>query len=306
MKPPAPTFRAAPAPSPIRTRRLLALRTDLDRLYHRFNRPSFAEIDPIRSVRPFDDVADREVAGLVAALLAYGGLKVILASVGTALRPMGTRPAAWLARQPSRDALAGAWPGFRHRWTRASHLADLLWAVRGMRDRHGSLDAAFAAARRGCTTLCAAAAAFAAGLAEISPGLADGRFLPDPARGSACKRLLLYFRWMVRRDRIDRGGWTSLEPAELVLPLDVHTFRAARRLRLTSRRAPDFAAAAEATASLAVLCPGDPVRYDFALAHAGHDVAMPGAGSYRSASMARATSSLTRNTASGSERNRVE
>ena len=274
MKPAVPPFLGAPPPSPARARRLVQLKPDLDALYDRFNDPALAEIDPIRYVRPLDDVADREVAGLVAALLAYGGLKVILASVATALRPLGPHPAAWLAAQPSRRAIATALPGFRHRWTRTAHLADLLWAVREVRRRHGSLDAAFAAARSGRTTLCEAAAAFAAELVRISPELADGRFLPDPARGSACKRLLLYFRWMVRRDRIDRGGWTSLAPSELVLPLDVHTFRAARRLRLTSRRSPDFAAAAEATASLAVLCPGDPVRYDFALAHAGHDLSI--------------------------------
>lgn len=260
-------FRAAPAPAPARTRRLLRLKADLDSLYERFNRAALADIDPIRFVLPYGDIADREVAGLVAALLAYGGLKVILASVGAALRPLGDHPAGWLAGQPSHADLALAWPGFRHRWTRASDLADLLWAVREVRRRHGSLDAAFAAARRGRTTLCEAAAAFTAELAGVSPGLADGRFLPDPSRGSACKRLLLYFRWMVRRDGIDPGGWTGLSPSELVLPLDVHTFRAARRLRLTSRRSPDFAAATEATAALAVLCPEDPVRYDFALAH---------------------------------------
>ncbi len=263
------SFRGAPAPRGARAARLLRLKPVLDGLYVRFDDPRMAEIDPIRHVRPFDDPADREVAGLVAALLAYGGIQVILSSVKAALRPLGDRPAAWVDRLGSRGELAPAWPGFRHRWTRADHLADLLWAVRTVRRRHGSLDAAFAAARRGRATLREAAAAFTAELAEVSPGLADGRFLPDPARGSACKRLLLYFRWMVRRDRIDRGGWTSLSPAELVLPLDVHTFRAARRLRLTARRSPDFAAAIEATAALAVLCPEDPVRYDFALAHAG-------------------------------------
>lgn len=265
----APPFCGAPAPSPARVRRLAELKPGLDALYDRFNHERMVEIDPVRYVVPFDDVADREVAGLVAALLAYGGIKTILCSVEAALRPLGCRPAAWLASQASRDSIARALPGFRHRWTRTSHLADLLWAVREMRRCHGSLDRAFARARRGRTTMRDAAAAFTAELASFSPGLADGRFLPDPARGSACKRLLLYLRWMVRRDRVDRGGWSSLGPAELVLPLDVHTFRAARALRLTRRRLPDFAAASEATAALAVLCPEDPVRYDFALAHAG-------------------------------------
>lgn len=269
MKRPPLPFRGAPVPAGARAARLLRLKPMLDGLYDRFNDARMADIDPVRHVIPFDDPADREVAGLVAALLAYGGIKVILSSVDAALQPLGAHPAAWLARCATRDDLAHAWPGFRHRWTRGSHLADLLWAVREVRRRHGSLDAAFAAARRGRPTLREAAAALTAELAGVSPGLADGRFLPDPARGSACKRLLLFFRWMVRCDRIDRGGWTSLAPSELVLPLDVHTFRAARRLRLTSRRSPDFAAAVEATASLAVLCPEDPVRYDFALAHDG-------------------------------------
>lgn len=245
----------------------MSLKPSLDALVKEFSDPRHVENDPIRFVRPFADPADREVAGFVAAMLAYGGLKVILASVDAALRPMGDHPAAWIDACPSRAGLESAWPGFRHRWTRPHHLADLLWAARETRVRHGSLDAAFAHARRGTCNVQDAAAAWVNELTGFAPALRDGRFLPDPARGSACKRLMLYFRWMTRQDGIDPGGWQSLRPSELILPLDVHTFRAARRLRLTRRKTPDFVAAIEATASLAVICPDDPVRYDFALAH---------------------------------------
>jgi uncharacterized protein (TIGR02757 family) len=254
---------------PVSMRRLMRLKPSLDALVEEFSDPRHVENDPIRFVRPFGDPSDREVAGLVAAMLAYGGLKVILASVAAALRPMGDHPAAWLDARPAREELDGVWPGFRHRWTRPHHLADLLWSARETRARHGSLDAAFARARRRARNVQDAAAAWVNELTGFTPALRDGRFLPDPARGSACKRLMLYFRWMTRQDGIDPGGWHSLRPSELILPLDVHTFRAARRLRLTRRTTPDFTAAIEATASLAVICPHDPVRYDFALSHAG-------------------------------------
>jgi uncharacterized protein (TIGR02757 family) len=81
--------------------------------------------------------------------------------------------------------------------------------------------------------------------------------------------MCLYLRWMVRRDAIDPGGWTSLRPEHLVVPLDVHVFRAARRLGWTARRTPNLRAAQEITAQLATICPRDPLRYDFAITRPG-------------------------------------
>jgi hypothetical protein len=92
-------------------------------------------------------------------------------------------------------------------------------------------------------------------------------FFPRPSGGSACKRLNLFLRWMVRRDRVDPGGWRHLRPSQLVVPLDTHTIRVGRCLRLTRRRTAGWAMAADITEALRRLDPADPVRYDFSLCH---------------------------------------
>ncbi len=92
-------------------------------------------------------------------------------------------------------------------------------------------------------------------------------FFSRPSTGSACKRLNLFLRWMVRRDAIDPGGWTSVPARQLVVPLDTHTIRVGKCLRLTRRASPGWKMAADITASLRAFDPDDPVRYDFALCH---------------------------------------
>jgi uncharacterized protein (TIGR02757 family) len=94
-------------------------------------------------------------------------------------------------------------------------------------------------------------------------------FFPSPEAGSACKRLNLYLRWMARRDGVDLGVWRRPDPAQLVLPLDAHTFRLARRIRLTRYRSPGWAMALDVTRRLRQLDAADPVKYDFAFHRMG-------------------------------------
>ncbi len=92
-------------------------------------------------------------------------------------------------------------------------------------------------------------------------------FFSQPSTGGACKRLNLFLRWMIRKDGVDPGGWTSLGPRQLVVPLDTHTIRVGRCLRLTRRVSPGWKMATDITAALRALDPDDPVRYDFSLCH---------------------------------------
>ena len=94
-------------------------------------------------------------------------------------------------------------------------------------------------------------------------------FFPRPSKGSACKRLNLYLRWMVRSDEIDLGAWTRVSAGKLIVPLDTHVIRLGRCLRLTRYRSPGWRMAADITASLRALNPADPVRFDFSLCHVG-------------------------------------
>jgi uncharacterized protein (TIGR02757 family) len=103
--------------------------------------------------------------------------------------------------------------------------------------------------------------------------------LPDPARGSTCKRLHLYLRWMVRSDAVDPGGWRGIDPACLIVPVDVHMHRIGRALRFTQRRSPSLESAREITEAFRRIQPTDPVRYDFALTRFGIRERVTGLGS---------------------------
>jgi uncharacterized protein (TIGR02757 family) len=144
-----------------------------------------------------------------------------------------------------------------------------------MLERYGSLERSFAvdpattdiqpALERFSTEARAIDLRPAYGRAPRAPGV--HYFFSRPSSGGACKRLNLFLRWMVRKDGVDPGGWTSIRPAQLIVPLDTHTIRIGRCLRLTRRASPGWKMAAEITESLRQIDPDDPVRYDFALCH---------------------------------------
>lgn len=189
----------------------------------------------------------------------------------------GSRPARFLRDLDPSDARArlGA---FRHRWTSAEDLVSLAVVLRRILERFGSLEALFAAGivREGTRVrLGGSLERFRGAALEMAPGEAARRrpgvryFFPSP-RTSAAKRPAMFLRWMVRPgDGLDLGLWNVLSPRDLVVPLDTHMFRIARRLRLTWRRTPGWGAALDLTRALARLDPEDPTRFDFALSRLG-------------------------------------
>jgi uncharacterized protein (TIGR02757 family) len=243
------------------------LRGTLESLYARYNRREFIAPDPLELLYRCDTPADREIAGLVAALLAYGGVKQIVASGADALERMGASPARFV-RDSSPADMAAAFRGFKHRWTRGGDMAALLSGVRSAVRDHGSLERSFLAGlgERDETVL----PALAAWVARLrGNGTKAGRdLLSCPGKGSACKRLNLFLRWMVRRDDVDPGLWRGVPASKLIVPLDVHMHRIALCLGLTRRKQADLKAAMEVTEAFRRICPEDPVRYDFALTRA--------------------------------------
>ena len=104
---------------------------------------------------------------------------------------------------------------------------------------------------------------------ELLNGSRPTSLVSAPEKGSACKRLHLYLRWMVRSDRVDPGCWRGVSPSQLVVPLDTHMHRIALALGMTNRKQANFAAALDVTRAFRALCPEDPVRYDFSLTRLG-------------------------------------
>ena len=259
--------------------RVAELKRRLDELYVRYDH-RFVDPDPLEFVRAQAGAADREVVGLVAAGLAFGTVVQIKRSIALVLAVLGPHPAEATDALPARD-VARRLRGFRHRWLDGRDVACLLAFARQMRALSGSIEAFFG---KGLSPDDAdvgrALASFSArALALDDDGLYRGRhlpagagvryFFPSPVQGSACKRLNLYLRWMVRREGVDLGVWSAPRPSQLVLPLDAHTHALARRLRLTRYRAPGWAMAVDVTNRLRRLDPEDPVKYDFALHRMG-------------------------------------
>jgi uncharacterized protein (TIGR02757 family) len=249
----------------------------LGTLYSDYNRVDSAS-DPIQRVRPFDDSADREVAGFCAAALAFGRVASVLNSIDTLLGIMGPKPAAYVRefdptkRHPELRAMV-------HRWTRGEDLAALLWILRQMLERSGSIEGFFLEGDNArAEDVGDALDSFSTRALAIDVRPAYGRrprrpgvcyFFPRPSAGSACKRLNLFLRWMVRKDEIDLGVWSRVAPSRLIVPLDTHVIRVGRCLGLTRYVSPGWKMAADITASLRRLDPVDPVRFDFSICHVG-------------------------------------
>jgi len=244
------------------------LKTEFDAAFARYHRRERVHPDPLEFLYRYETVRDREIAGLVASSLAYGRVAQILAGVGRVLDALGPSPFEWVMRVPPAER-GRALRGFRHRWTTGAHLDALLSGARAAIERHGSLGACFASRwRPRDETVLPAAMAFAE---EVGAYLDEGarHLLPSPRHGSACKRLNLYLRWMVRCDEVDPGGWEAAATPGLIVPLDTHLWRVATARGMTRRRQPDLRAALEITAAFRRIAPDDPVRYDFALTRPG-------------------------------------
>ncbi|MEW6348102.1 MAG: TIGR02757 family protein [Thermodesulfobacteriota bacterium] len=243
------------------------LESVLEELYGRLNRREFVHPDPLEFLYRYPYVADREVAALVASSLAYGNVRQILRSVSSVLERMPV-PHRFLSRS-TRDSLLMTFAGFKHRFTTGAELGLMLYGAKLAIERFGSLAACFnAGLSPDHQTIVPALAAFVRELAQVFNGKPRS-LLPSPDAGSACKRLNLFLRWMVRKDDVDPGGWDNVDPALLVVPLDVHMHRICMRLGLTTRKQANLKAAHEVTRAFRSIAPHDPVRYDFALTRLG-------------------------------------
>jgi uncharacterized protein (TIGR02757 family) len=235
------------------------------------------EPDPLQLVLRYDDPSDQEVAGLLAAAFAYGRADIIVANIGSVLERMTPSPYRYLLAFDAREA-SRRFASFAHRFHKTRELVALFACLAGVIREHGSIGALF----EEC---------YDPGESDIGPSLgrfvvrvlagANGRarsaatkkalryLLTSPEDGSACKRMNLFLRWMIRRTPPDLGLWTFADPSHLLIPLDTHVHRISTFLGLCDRATPDWKAARALTDRLARLDPADPVRYDFALCRLG-------------------------------------
>ena len=245
------------------------LKTHLDVLYGRYNQPHFIHPDPLEFLFRYPQPRDREIVALIASALAYGRVSQILVSIDKALDPLGSSPFFFLMSTTKRR-LIHSYIDFRHRFTSGREMATMLWGVRRVLMQYGSLEACFhSGMKEDDETVLPGLSRFVRELWLREHRRCKNTLLPNPEGGSACKRLNLFMRWMVRKDAVDPGGWNRVPSSKLIIPLDTHMFKMSRFLNLTDRRRPDMTAALSITKGFRVCRPEDPVRYDFALTRLG-------------------------------------
>lgn len=270
------TFRPVTALSPHKASNctsvasLDALREYLDMLVNRHEQPAFIDDDPISIPHAFDDPRDQEVIGLYAALLAWGRRDVMLRKLEELCERMDHAPYRFVRtfNSDSRQD-AAALDDFVHRTFQP---IDAIWLTTNLRtalDRYETVEGLFEAHRPND----AEGSPVATMLQGVSTTLLTinddtperlRKHLARPKAGSACKRLNMYLRWMVRPGPVDLNLWSCLDPADLMLPVDVHVGRQARSLGLLTRKSNDWKAVRRLTALCRHFCASDPARYDFA------------------------------------------
>ncbi|MBF0559530.1 MAG: TIGR02757 family protein, partial [Nitrospirae bacterium] len=221
---------------------------------------------------------DIEISGFIAACFAYGKVDLFKPVIRSILNVMDPSPHDFLLDQDickKRELFAG----LRYRFNRNEDIVCLLYVLGETLRKHGSIESVFKSHYRGSDTSIEAGLT---GMTETLLGIdtaavyGDGvkpkgfeQFFPSPARGSACKRMNMFLRWMIRDRDIDFGIWKGMPKNRLVIPLDVHIARISRCLGFTSRSSGDWKTAVEITESLKKMDPEDPLKYDFALCHQG-------------------------------------
>jgi uncharacterized protein (TIGR02757 family) len=233
--------------------------------------------DPLELVLRYRDPLDQEVAGLIAAAFAYGRADIIVANIGRVLDRMQPSPFAYLANFDAGRA-ASDFAGFSHRFHKTPELVSLFGRIANAIATYGSLGELFHRCYRDDDEdIGPSLTRFVEeilGARDAGPGTRDldkalHYLLTSPADGSACKRMNLFLRWMVRRTPPDLGIWDFVDPSKLVVPLDTHVHRITTFLGLNNRKTGDWKAAREITDRLAKFDRSDPIRYDFAICRLG-------------------------------------
>jgi len=243
------------------------LKIILEKIYKTYNKREFVHPDPLELLLPYATIKDREIVALIASSLAYGRVAQILQSVSSVLKIITISPYDFLMKS-SFQSLKCAFKEFRHRFADGDQLSSLLFSTKKVLKKYGSLNKCFThALDENDTTVMNALIFFSNELASCR--IKPGHLIASPQKGSACKRMNLFLRWMVRQDDVDPGGWEGVTPSKLIIPLDTHMYKIGLLLGFTNRKQMNMRTALEITCGFKKIIPNDPVKYDFALTRLG-------------------------------------
>ena len=250
---------------PKRVQKIADLKGFLDEKVELFNQPSFITNDPVSIPHLFTKKQDVEIAGLMAAVLAWGQRVTIIRKCRELMQYMDNAPHEFILHHKPKHL--NRFKDFKHRTFNGTDALYFIEALQALYNKYSSLEEAF--------MVPASETTIEQGLIRFHHMFFNiehhphrtKKHLPTPERKSTCKRINMYLRWMVRQDTkgVDFGLWKKIKPAQLVCPCDLHVDRVGRMLKLITRKQTDWLTALELTENLRKLDPVDPVKYDFAL-----------------------------------------
>lgn len=243
------------------------LKSYLNSCVKKFNKPSFIENDPISIPHQFSRKQDIEIMGFWVSMLAWGQRKTIINKANELIQLMDGAPYDFILNHEEKDR--ESFLNFKHRTFQAIDTLYFLEFFQDFYKKNDSLESAFS---NHLTPKSEDVETALKGFHEQFFSLPDAphrtrKHVSTPTRNSACKRLNMFLRWMVRKDKkgVDFGIWKKIKPSQLLIPLDVHVDRVARRLGLLERKQTDWKSVIELTNNLKKFDAKDPVKYDFAL-----------------------------------------
>jgi len=240
----------------------------LECFYKKYNKYSYIHPDPLEFLYEYNEDKDRELIGILASALAYGRVAQILKSIKAIAEIAGNSIHAYITGSEERQFFNDL-KLFKHRFTTGNDIALLFTAIKKILQQYESLKNYFAIIYNNSESFLDSVSIFTQ---SLTVNFSDGSssLIPSPQNGSACKRMMLFLRWMIRKDEVDPGCWHGTIPtSELIIPLDTHMFNIATQLNFTKRKSPDMKTAIEITKAFSNLNFEDPTKYDFALTRFG-------------------------------------
>jgi len=237
-----------------------------EEIYKIYNRYEFIHPDPLEFLYNFKDRSDIEIVALIASSLAYGRVNRILISVSEILNCMKT-PYLYIKKNEYSRFLED-FKGFKHRFTTGEEIADFLFGIKLSLEKFGSLENLFLSNYHEKDLTIVPALEGFTNFIKKRYKQKKSSLLPDPAKGSSCKRLALFMRWMVRNDEVDPGFW-KIPTSKLIIPLDTHMHKMALAFVLTDKKQANMKAVFEITKNFKKINPDDPIKYDFSLTRPG-------------------------------------
>lgn len=244
---------------------MLNTKSYLDELTEKYENKDFIKNDPIQFPHRFKQKEDIEIAGFIASIFAYGKREVFIQKLNIIFEKMSNKPYDFVKQFDEKNDILD---DCDYRFSKGIDLKQIVLILKTLYNNNESLESLFLDGWNKTRTINGMFQVvtdyfYARTTLPITQGFYH--LLPNPNKGSACKRLNMFLRWMVRDGYVDLAIWKFIPKSELIIPLDTHVAKISRKLNLINRQQNDWKTAKELTDILKEYCPSDPIKYDFAM-----------------------------------------